>query len=1097
MRIKHDNNVDYRSSGIEFIGTSSGSSTTGGITTEAIVVQPSTGLPVANLQPYLVLTQLVAMTGTFPARDAGSDSYWSLGAIHHFAGNFAPAGTAFANGALLPISQNTALFSLFGTSYGGDGKATFALPDFDGRLEVGMGQAPGLSERYLGEWFGSETLTLESSQMPPAFGGSQPIDTTQPSAGTNYLINVHGTFPDAGGSNGTPLNMIGTIWDFGGNFGAGDMLPCDGRLLPISEYEDLFQIIGTTYGGDGQTTFALPNLVGRTIVGAGNGLVLGDQLGSETVTLLNANMPTTMGGSGTAVANVQPSLVLNYLFALTGFFPSQTGASEFDTAGAPMLGEIVAFAGTTAPQGYAFANGQFLPINQNQALFSILGTTYGGNGQTTFALPDLRGRSIMGVGDGHTLGEAGGSNTVTLTMNQIPSVNVVDDDSGHTLYGSYNSDVINGNGGNDILNGNGGADILIGGAGDDTLNSGGYGIASYSTAPSGVIVDLALTTQNTGGAGTDTFNGIMGLIGSAFGDTLSGTDAVDNQIDGLAGNDFLYGKGGNDTLDGGAGNDLIDGGTGIDTAVYSAATSGVTVDLSNPAAQNTGGAGTDTLVLIERLLGSNYDDVLTGDSNANVLTGGNGNDTLNGNGGADQLYGDAGNDIFIVNNTGVSVFDFSGTDEVRTNLSSYTLGSGIENLRFTGSGGFTGTGNDLANLVYGGTGADVLSGAAGNDTLFLNGGGSDSANGGNDNDIFYYGTALDSSDSNDGGAGTDTLVLQGNVIVTLAAASLVNIEGISLQSGATTTWGDTANNRYDYSLTMIDANVAAGQQMRINAQSLQAGEDFTFNGSAETDGRFLVYGGNGVDNLTGGAGSDIFFFEAGRFGASDHVVGGAGNDALVISGGNGSNVTTFLAGSFSGIESLSFNARFATAPGATPSYDVTMQDGNIATGAYLIVNGSSLGTAQTLAFNGSAETHGRFIEYGGAGSDTLIGGSGNDLFYAAGGADALTGGGGADIFQYRSTTDSRGSFIDTIKDFVSGVDDIDLSLIDAITGNTGDDAFAFIGSGAFSNTAGELRATYDSGLATWTVQADVNGDSVADMTIYVKGAELVATDFVL
>ena len=92
----------------------------------------------------------------------------------------------------------------------------------------------------------------------------------------------------------------------------------------------------------------------------------------------------------------------------------------------PFLGEIIMFAGNFAIRGWAFCNGQLLPINQNQALFSILGTTYGGDGRTTFALPDLRGRFPMHPGQGpgltsRSLGQKGGSETNTITTNQLPS----------------------------------------------------------------------------------------------------------------------------------------------------------------------------------------------------------------------------------------------------------------------------------------------------------------------------------------------------------------------------------------------------------------------------------------------------------------------------------------------------------------------------------------------------------------------------------------------------------------------------------------------------------------------------------------------------
>ena len=95
----------------------------------------------------------------------------------------------------------------------------------------------------------------------------------------------------------------------------------------------------------------------------------------------------------------------------------------------PFLGEILVTSFNFAPKGWALCNGQLLPINQNQALFSLLGTTYGGNGSTTFALPDLRGRLPMHAGNGHTLGESAGSESVTLTLGQMPQhfhqVNVV------------------------------------------------------------------------------------------------------------------------------------------------------------------------------------------------------------------------------------------------------------------------------------------------------------------------------------------------------------------------------------------------------------------------------------------------------------------------------------------------------------------------------------------------------------------------------------------------------------------------------------------------------------------------------------------------
>jgi microcystin-dependent protein len=86
----------------------------------------------------------------------------------------------------------------------------------------------------------------------------------------------------------------------------------------------------------------------------------------------------------------------------------------------PFLSEIRLFSFNFAPKGWAMCNGQLLPINQNQALFSLLGTTYGGNGQTNFALPDLRGRVPIHTGNGHTLGERAGEQAHTLSISELP-----------------------------------------------------------------------------------------------------------------------------------------------------------------------------------------------------------------------------------------------------------------------------------------------------------------------------------------------------------------------------------------------------------------------------------------------------------------------------------------------------------------------------------------------------------------------------------------------------------------------------------------------------------------------------------------------------
>jgi microcystin-dependent protein len=112
----------------------------------------------------------------------------------------------------------------------------------------------------------------------------------------------------------------------------------------------------------------------------------------------------------------------------------------------PFLAEIRIMSFSFAPKGWALTNGQLLPINQNQALFALLGTTYGGNGQTNFALPDMRGRLPIHVGSGHTLGERGGEQHHTLSISELPThthmVNATNT-PGNTIIPSSNATIAN------------------------------------------------------------------------------------------------------------------------------------------------------------------------------------------------------------------------------------------------------------------------------------------------------------------------------------------------------------------------------------------------------------------------------------------------------------------------------------------------------------------------------------------------------------------------------------------------------------------------------------------------------------------------------
>jgi microcystin-dependent protein len=119
------------------------------------------------MQPYVTLNCIIAVSGNFPSNSGGgpTDSAF-LGEVKWFAGNFAPAGWAFCDGQLLQVSANLALFSILGTTYGGDGRTTFGLPDARGRAIIHEGNGPGLSNRSLGQTGGQETVTLSGGQMP-------------------------------------------------------------------------------------------------------------------------------------------------------------------------------------------------------------------------------------------------------------------------------------------------------------------------------------------------------------------------------------------------------------------------------------------------------------------------------------------------------------------------------------------------------------------------------------------------------------------------------------------------------------------------------------------------------------------------------------------------------------------------------------------------------------------------------------------------------------------------------------------------------------------------------------------------------------------
>lgn len=193
-----------------------------------------------------------------------------IGQIVLFGGNFAPRAWAFCDGALLAISSNTALFSILGTTYGGDGRTTFALPDLRGRVTVGPRRGPGLSNYDLGERGGVQSVVLNSTQLP-----SHTHFATNNSATDQHIL-----LSSAAGVRSTPI--AGDV-PSGASFGPGI------SATAVNAY------------GPGSTAN-----------------VLGQQLsGSAGLTLQNT-------GNGQSHENRQPFLAVNYIIAMFGTYPSRS-----------------------------------------------------------------------------------------------------------------------------------------------------------------------------------------------------------------------------------------------------------------------------------------------------------------------------------------------------------------------------------------------------------------------------------------------------------------------------------------------------------------------------------------------------------------------------------------------------------------------------------------------------------------------------------------------------------------------------------------------------------------------------------------------------
>jgi len=495
-------------------------------------------------------------------------------------------------------------------------------------------------------------------------------------------------------------------------------------------------------------------------------------------------------------------------------------------------------------------------------------------------------------------------------------------DGNDMLSGSFGPDAMNGGNGNDFIKGYYGDDKINGGDGIDTVDYRYYGNHLLSPRPGGgwssrfegVTIDLGngySEGHRDGVIDNDTLISIENATGSEYKDIIHGS-GVDNTLEGRNGNDYLFGWDGFDTLYGGGGRDIMAGGEGDDTLIggegddhvvggagtdtvsYLYAVRGLTISLAGGTATD-GLYDNDTLIDIETVTGSNFNDSIEGNDAANRLEGRGGNDWLQGNGGDDRLYGGYDDDAlnggagadFLDGGPGRDTAEFAdsgvGVDidlDAGVGLFGDAQGDVLESIENAVGSAFVDNlrGSTAANHLFGMNGADFLFGEGNNDQLF-GGNGRDTLMGGDDHDSLI-GEA--GADILDGGAGIDTASYSDSfegVTVSLVTGigsggdaegdTLFGVENLFGSANDDVLTGDGGNN-------LINAGV--GNDLVDGG----AGHDYL----ADEDGNdtMLGRGGNdmilagwGNDDVSGAAGDDYIFGDRGR----DQLTGGNGADSFV------------------------------------------------------------------------------------------------------------------------------------------------------------------------------------------------------------------------
>ncbi|MBX7494839.1 hypothetical protein K3172_03085 [Qipengyuania sp. 6B39] len=667
--------------------------------------------------------------------------------------------------------------------------------------------------------------------------------------------------------------------------------------------------------------------------------------------------------------------------------------------------------------------------------------------------------------------------------------------------GNYGEDLLFGMGGNDLLWGGADADFIDGGTGDDTMR-GGSGNDTYvvDSANDRVIEDyydgidtvLASTTFTLGAyienltlTGAEAING----TGNGFDNVITGNDAA-NILNGLAGND---------RIDGGLGADTMRGGTGDDT---------YWVDDSGDVIVEGSGNGTETVYSrISFTLPTNVDYLyLEGSRNIsgygndlyNQIYGNAGDNILDGGAGDDYLVGGAGNDTYYVDAADTTSERADGGYDTVVSSIDHRLQSYLEKLILTGTGALQGFGNELDNRIIGNAGNNYLDGVAGADRMV----------GGQGDDIFIVDDLGDLAVENGVNGGTDlvrsavTFTLQKNVEnLELTGYYAINGFGNSLDNRLIGNSGANTLNGYggaDYMAggagedtyivdnvgDIVDETNGNGIDLvkaRVSFTLSDGVENLTLTGTAAIDGtgngtdnilignsaNNLLDGGQGWDTMRGGQGSDTYVVDA----WGDQVIeyAGEGTDAVMA-------YVDYTLGTH--VENL-FLLGY---------YDLAGTD-----------NAGDNRISGNIGINLLRGLGGNDIILGNDGNDIVYGDGGNDKLFGGAGTDVLTGGAGADEFAFVDG-DMGGRTWDTadrITDFDQEEGDIiRLAPMDADTTTSGNQAFTFIGSDAFSGTAGELR--YETVNGATLVFGDTYGDGTSDFMIRIGGEWILgADDFVL